>query len=100
MSADARLFTEWLLNQVPKYDKSIIEDMRPVSHIVPNWFSIREMVRKLSEGESFVASKCATKDMLATTDGFIYHTNMCHFDAFIGPQHTRDRFNSVYPDVK
>ncbi len=55
-------FAQWLVDQQPKYDKLIIEDVRP-------------------------------------TDGFIYHVSMGTFDAFTGTQHTRDRFNSVYPDT-
>ena len=55
-------FANWLVDQQPKYDKLIIEDIRP-------------------------------------TDGFVYHVSMGTFEAFTGTQHTRDRFNSVYPDT-
>lgn len=55
-------FANWLVDQQPKYDKLIIEDIR-------------------------------------YTDGFIGHVEMGTFEAFSGTQHTRDRFNSVYPDT-
>lgn len=55
-------FSQWLVDQQPKYDKLIIEDIRP-------------------------------------TDGFVYHVDMGTFEAFTGTQHTRDRFNHVYPDT-
>src|ERR1043165_1458250 len=55
-------FAQWLVDQQPKYDKLIIEDIRP-------------------------------------TDGFIGHVEMGTFEAWSGTQHTRDRFNNVYPDT-
>ncbi len=55
-------FAQWLVDQQPKYDKLIIEDIR-------------------------------------YTDGFIGHCEMGTFEAYTGVQHTRDRFNHVYPDT-
>ena len=55
-------FAQWLVDQQPRYDKLIIEDIRP-------------------------------------SDGYLYHVDMGSFPAFDGVQHTRDRFNSVFPDT-
>lgn len=55
-------FTQFLVDQLPVYDKLILADVRP-------------------------------------TDGWIGHVETGTFESYSGTEHTRDRFNHVYPDV-
>lgn len=60
ISIDARRFTDFLLSQVPKFDKMILEDIRITDGWIalpPIWWTAREAVRKIVEGAAFVPSE-------------------------------------------
>lgn len=62
--SNARLFAEWLMRQQPKYDKLIVEDVRPTEFTftttpfpIPDWFRCQELVRRLCEGAAYTPSR-------------------------------------------
>lgn len=86
---------DFFLNETPRFDEAITEDIRPRTGWllnvqsgttpveakavrIPKWWSVREMVRKLSEADCFHASEFTPK-----------------------PKPTsEDRFRDIFPDTK
>lgn len=89
---NAQQFVSALVNEVLKFDQMIMESIRPVDGWIgnvsygpfkPDWFEVRESVRKLSEGRAYKPTRFRNPGIQGSP---------CEI--------TQDRFSAIWPNVR
>lgn len=84
MTGNAAKFSQFLASKVPEFDELVLKDIRLpdswIGHVssgpfIPDWFTVREIVRQLVEGAAFRAT-----------------------DQEGSAENTLDRFRSMWPN--
>lgn len=106
-SSQALDFAQFLVDQVPVFDEFIMEEIRPYcqTEILPRrveqWWIVREKVRKIIEGNSFIPSHkvLAPKEYTQSGDGgWLLNVSAGTIPMGTPVEVTQDRFRAVFPN--